>query len=529
MDEQKLSRSNLLAANLGYIFRLHLLSRISDLIFKDTDMKENNGYGAKRRRNYKVISAISVTIFVVGLISFLDSGKSKEDAATLRQQRRSIHDNDSPPERITTPGADDDKGPNRGRSNSKKSQGGNKVDPKEKLVLSGKASLVNIRIPRESLSLNPTGNYSPHIMGVFCEINWKLHKNDPPAYPMFHDLHKGSHCETGEFSLPLRNLARKARSMDDKLENKEHPTRYDNVHTLQLKGVVFHESRCGSTLVANSMAAADPATHRVYSESPPPITAFKGCEASGESSCDEDLQTQLILDTMYFMSRSNDPKEKYLFLKIQSIGSTAISAFRRALPDIPYIFVYRDPVQVIMSHLNVPHNRILQTNCLRSFHRKPQIYVDVIQELTSKPYDELTPEEHCAAHMATIVESVKKEYTRDPSMGVMVDYLDLPNILITHIFPNHFHLDMTSTMKENILQVSGTYSKLRKPPNAIAKGNPKAAKMEDGKWESDIEKKEKMASPAVREAAKLLLQDNFEWMQEQSRVYKAASGIKVAV
>jgi hypothetical protein len=524
-------------------------------------MKENNGRAAKHRRNYRVFGVISITIFVLGVVSFLDSGKRgnklrrkkrhagsrkklplrlADDDGNDNRAAKSKKQQDPPPstyQRVNHKyGGDDDTADhevddraakrNSRHDGSQAGEGASGITKEEKLVLSGQASLIDIRVVRGSLDKG-SNQYGPGVNGVFCHINWDLHKQDPPTYPMFKDLSESSKCDSpkNQFHLSLRDIAHKARKMDDVIQQGKGNAKVNDVHTLPLQGVVFHESRCGSTLVANAMAASDPASHRVYSESPPPITAFKACDQSGASTCSKELRNQLIQDTLYLMGRSNDPNEKYLFLKIQSIGSTMVSAFRSAMPDIPWIFVYRDPVPVMMSHLDMPAKRIPQSNCLRSFHRPSPEYKALIKKFSSgERFNDLSNEQHCAAHLATIVETVKDEQLNHPSeahKGVMVNYGDLPGLLISDIFPRHFDLTMTQDMTDNIQRVCGTYSKAR---NA----NPKAQKggvvdSVTGKWKSDTERKEKLATPAVREAAAQFLQPSFDWMQAQRQAYLDAS------
>eukprot|EP00957_Ditylum_brightwellii_P178492 13596871-Ditylum_brightwellii.AAC.1 len=153
---------------------------------------------------------------------------------------------------------------------------------------------------------------------------------------MFRDLvSKSPGCEH-RIKVSLKQITDAAREYD-----------MDNsavAHTLEPSGFVFHESRCGSTLVANSLAAMNPSAHRVYSESSPPLKALTAC-GENSSRCPMSTASQLFSDTVYMMSRSNDDAESKVFFKIQSAGSKSISVFSEAFPDTPWIFVYREPNQ----------------------------------------------------------------------------------------------------------------------------------------------------------------------------------------
>ena len=107
-------------------------------------------------------------------------------------------------------------------------------------------------------------------------------------------------------------------------------------------GFVFHESRCGSTLVANLLTVASP-SHRVYSESAPVSTALSSLQCSTNSpAC-----TKLIHDVIALMSASTDKT----FFKFQSALTFKMDRIIAAWPDTPWIFVLREPVAVLMSHL----------------------------------------------------------------------------------------------------------------------------------------------------------------------------------
>jgi hypothetical protein len=159
-------------------------------------------------------------------------------------------------------------------------------------------------------------------------------------------------------------------------------------------GFVFHESRCGSTLAANSLAAMDPAKHRVYSESSPGITALKACGQHG-SDCPPGRAAQLIQDVLYLMGRTNDVQERHLFLKIQSIGAKSIHVMRSAFPNVPWVFIYRDPVQVMMSQVA---QGVERANCVRQMKDLDPKSIALMKE-SGKSLDTLEPEDKCALHL----------------------------------------------------------------------------------------------------------------------------------
>lgn len=295
------------------------------------NVKENDGKGARNFRA-QLITKIVILVLVVTFLIFLTHDPS--DAANYGDVYEEFkgHDshllediqNASKVNRHTMKEKHRDKAAfmknkslMRGAGKKYQVQSGSR---EEEMILSGQATLIDFRV------LN--GNNFDAI-GTFCEVDWHLHKDDPPSYAMFRSLTE--RCEK-KFSAPLREMAEKARAMD--LSGK-----YPSVKSIPLKGVVFHESRCGSTLVANSLQAFAPEKTRVYSESQPPVSALKLCSSS--RTCDEQKHIEFIKDVVFLMGRTNDKNEEFMFFKIQSIGTLNIHKFRNAFPDIPWIFVYR--------------------------------------------------------------------------------------------------------------------------------------------------------------------------------------------
>lgn len=349
------------------------------------------------------------------------------------------------------------------------------------LVLNGEATLVDITIPPDAFSGN---DY--RAIGVFCHVDFYLHKKDPSTVPMFRDLvGKSMHCKDGRFELDLQSIVNDSRAHDAAANDE--PT---SVHTIPPTGFVFHESRCGSTLVANSLMAMDPAKNRVYSESAPPIAAAKAAARNEKG-------IELFRDVIYLMGRSNVPSERRLFFKIQSIGTKSISVFRKAFSEVPFIFVFREPLEVMRSHIKVEGKD--KANCLRSKRNPP----DDLKNLVRKHGEEirsLPSEDFCAAHLATLCQSALNEYRASPSSGRMVNYKDLPEILMDDIIPNHFVREgpLDREARDRIEDISTKYSKGRS---------------EGKSWEPDSETKQTSAWEEIRSASVKYLQPLYEELQ----------------
>lgn len=266
---------------------------------------------------------------------------------------------------------------------------------------------------------------------------------------------------------------------------------------LNLTAVAFHESRCGSTLVANAMIAMDPTKHRTYSESPPPVYVLRQLCGEGYSLCSVDFAATVLRDTVYMMSRTDDPSEERVFFKFQSISSKYIEIFTTAFPNVPWMYVYRDPVQVMMSHVK-DDETLSRANCVRTMHGPQGDDMHGIAKRRGyRDIRDLNRMEYCSAHLASLTESAVRNLN---DMAIPVDYATLPSVLWEQIFPQIWGRPLSQTEISNMEAVSTTYSKGR--------GNKKK------EFKDDSEKKESLASEEVRDAAEKFMKESFDQLKD---------------
>lgn len=115
-------------------------------------------------------------------------------------------------------------------------------------------------------------------------------------------------------------------------------------------GLIFHMSRCGSTLVAQMLAAS--AQNIVISEAGP-IDALlrahsRDTEIGAEMGAEQRIAWLRALLSAY--ARPRDAGERHFFVKFDSWHTLELPLIRQAFPNVPWIFLYRDPLQVLVSH-----------------------------------------------------------------------------------------------------------------------------------------------------------------------------------
>lgn len=110
-------------------------------------------------------------------------------------------------------------------------------------------------------------------------------------------------------------------------------------------GFLFHLSRCGSTLVTQMLAALP--QHSVLSEPEPVNHLLWPEEPDGrpDAECADRLRTLLRV-----LGRRRFAGEEGFFVKFDCWHTLDLPLLRRTFPQVPWIFVYREPVSILASH-----------------------------------------------------------------------------------------------------------------------------------------------------------------------------------
>jgi len=356
-------------------------------------------------------------------------------------------------------------------------------------ILNGSVHLVDISTGHNLQFLED--NSYRGITGKFCKVDFALHKEDPTKYPMFTLLFRASaDCHKGnEIYFDIGKISYLARQRDQEFEKGSN----QGPKVLNVTAVAFHETRCGSTLVANSMIAMDPEKHRAYSESPPPVKAIHICGENFDR-CSQKQAATIVKDVIYLMSRSDDHREERVFFKFQSITSKMIPTFLMAFPEVPWMYVYRDPVQVMMSHVKDDPS-LRRTICTKSRRFPPEAVNEIAIRHGRRGASALDAIEYCAAHIAQLTEAGVRSLN---DMAIPVRYDQLPSMMWETIMPKIFGRPMKQSEIDNLETISKSYSK----------GG--FHKRKEGEFKGDSEQKEKKASDEVRKAAKEFLKESFD-------------------
>ena len=116
---------------------------------------------------------------------------------------------------------------------------------------------------------------------------------------------------------------------------------------------VFHVSHCGSTLVANVLKTIPESF--VLSE--PALITVGGqlCSPYLTRVISREQHHALIRGAIAAYAAAGGPK-RYLFCKFTDVASLCLPLLRSLFPEVPFLFLYRDPRHVIASNLEIPED-----------------------------------------------------------------------------------------------------------------------------------------------------------------------------
>jgi hypothetical protein len=191
--------------------------------------------------------------------------------------------------------------------------------------------------------------------------------------------------------------------------------------SLEPSGFIFHMSRCGSTLVSQMLAALP---QNIAVSEPAPLDAVVQLSRTWTALPAEQHVRHLKAMVAAF-GRKRSGAEKRYFIKLDSWHALALPLFRRAFPNVSWVFLYRDPVEVLVSQM---HQRGMQM--------VPEIVPASLYGLPG--LDGTSLDSYSAQVLGKICEAAADGLSLGG--GLLVNYRDLPEAFWSRILP-HFGVD----------------------------------------------------------------------------------------
>jgi hypothetical protein len=250
-------------------------------------------------------------------------------------------------------------------------------------------------------------------------------------------------------------------------------------------GVIFHVSRCGSTLIANILKMGDGCV--VMSEAHPIGLLFQSrlfTDSPFPSENREEIR-KLLLDCVVRLYAA--AFGSHLVIKCHAASILQISRMRSVWPNVPFIILIRDPIEVMVSNLARP------SGWLRSMQRP--VGTGNIFRFTDAEIRQMTMEQYCARGLGKFFEAAIEQF------GKNCWVLDYAKLSIRNIYrvSELFNISLPASDSPEVRQALLSYSK-------------------DGSgsrsFENDRELKQREATPSVRDYATQWAQKPYEILRK---------------
>jgi len=245
-------------------------------------------------------------------------------------------------------------------------------------------------------------------------------------------------------------------------------------------GFIFHMSRCGSTLVSRMLAAVP--DNVVLSEASPLDWLARAAWIP------EERRAEWFRWMVSALAQRRAGSETRCFIKFDSMTVTALAFVRRVFPDVPWVFLYRDPDEVLVSQIRDPSPAMAPGVVTDA----PALDVPQAQILA------MSQAEYAARILGRLCGCAADGMD---GLGLLVDYRELPEAVWSRIGP-HFGCDFSSGEREVMRSAAGFDAK-----------HPRR------RFEADGEGKREAAAGEVRAAAEAWIWPRYREMV-QAGFYK---------
>jgi len=230
-------------------------------------------------------------------------------------------------------------------------------------------------------------------------------------------------------------------------------------------GFIFHSSRCGSTLVANACRAVSNSI--VLSEANAIDKLIARFITDADNPVKESLYSVFLRGVVHALGQRRSANARHLFIKFACCSFAQFERIKRIWPNVPWLFLYRDPVETIVSNMrNVP----------------PWLVDNDRRVLSSIIGDdsEMSLEELCARTIGSLYATA---YNLADGNSMLLNYNRLSVPVIASVL-NFFKIDLSTEELETITRTTKAYSKEASGTRAFV---------------ADRDTKQRLASDLIRE------------------------------
>jgi hypothetical protein len=214
----------------------------------------------------------------------------------------------------------------------------------------------------------------------------------------------------------------------------------DSEPSLDPAGMIFHLSRCGSTLVSRLLGTLPGV---VVIAEPSPLNALLGLDPDR---VDGPTLVRLVRLLVRALGRCRQGDERHLVLKCTSWNIRRREILAAAFPETPWVWVQRDPAHVVASLLANPPGWLglgaTPPATARLFGLDPVA----------------VPARGRVEFTARALGAMLWSAATDPNRRLSIDYADLPAAIWRQVAP-HFGIEADAASVERMTEESRFYSK----------------------------------------------------------------------
>lgn len=220
-----------------------------------------------------------------------------------------------------------------------------------------------------------------------------------------------------------------------------------SIESVPPTGFIFHSSRCGSTLLANACRAIDNSI--VLSEANAIDKLVARFITDANDRVKESLYSVFLRAVVNVLGQRRTGEERLLFIKFSCCSISQLERIKRIWPEVPWIFLYRDPVETIVSNLaTVPAWLIDEDHRILAY----------ITGTSAAEVAQMSLEERCARSIGSFYSTAAAAHTLANGNSMLLNYNQLSVPALTSIL-SFFKVEVSNKGLERIASGSRIYSK----------------------------------------------------------------------